>query len=1591
MKKVWRVIWKFFRGLFLVLLVLYVTAMWALRSEAVQNKLVPIVENALGKALKTKVEIGRVYISFPLSATLENVILYDLKDQPMIAAEGIHSSLINLSLWNFITAKNQPKRIEFSHIQVDRPMVKVVRYKEDSTVNISLFSQLGGKGGSGGGGIELDFSRVNLYKGSFSYEDQLKARRDTTLANGKLDFGHLNAYPIDGSVGFELTSIGQMHAQVHRLSVRETYSGMILDDLSGKVSMYSAIDSTDGPLLCLEEIELVSGQTEIGITGGLDLAYHDTDSTKTVAFDAHLNPSKVDFQTINFFMPQYLPLQGVAGIQGPVGGTLNHIHSDSLYLTYGKDTRIRLSTDLEALTDRANGPKMKFVFQPGNTSFEDINALLITASDIPLSGKFHVLGTVFGDLRQFRSEHLVVTHAEATHLNLKATLTDYSKPDKMLLDVAFADSRSRSSEIRNLLSGVAIPAWMNNLGEIQMDGHYTGGIRDFVVEGKFNTSRGNIMSNLRLTLPVNQPMTYKGWVDIRNFDLDGMGISLSAITQHLNFNGEIQGEGTDFHTMNTEIFGEISQTPILGYMIDFLGTQKISIRNDSIFGTIDLLDPQGDATLALNLDFSDTVQHFTFLGDISKVDLKHYGITTDTVRLTSVVNVRIDGDSLENYTGRAKFFSLKMERPNGELLEVHDMRLYSRENSIHSKNLEFRSSLFDFDFRSNLSFKRGSALVDQMKHEGILYLGNNDSLTQAYYAQKERKPETDSIAYSFAAGPELNEFLKFFRYDAHIGSKTRLDGNFKSGTMELVDFVVHFDTLSYEGYSVRGDSANFNLTKSGLSNELVAIGNVDVGELKIGDNLAFDNIHYEAQFAENYVDQFLFAEQPDFGNQLNLHATTEFLTDTILTKINPRDSEISFKNEKWRVSTENRVIVSHGEVYVDNLELSQGTQSILANGTLSKSEDEFMSILVRRFDLETLQRVLETNFNLGGIVTLASAKIFSGLDKPQVQFTGQVKDFSFETIDSVLIDFQGGWSGGDNSGKIGLSTTWSYKGVYALKATGYYDFLNDYLRFSSEETQLPLAWTEPFVKDFMREVRGTATIQDFSIQGKLKQPRMKGRLTFRDTQFKVNFLNNAFQIPDGGYVLFNNEHVNLDGLTLSDTMGHVAQIGGEVNLFNLDNIGLDVKVWDMENFLVMNTTVEDNSLFYGLVAVESLDTTHFGGTLNKIDIRSKVRTSPGTWLDIPISDYSSSSRLDFVNFIAHGDTTEEEGKKIDLSGFLLDLTIEPTTDAKIRLIFDEQVGDIIEAKGEGAIDMFITDKGEFLMTGYYEVEKGDYLFTAQNIVNKKFTVQKGGRITWAGDPFDAQLDLAAVYSVKADASDILQGNSSSGKIPVDIIMFMTGTLQNPHIDLQLSIENLSSDDAAGVASYFRNIENDQQELNKQVVSLLMFRRFAPNSAYYGGNSSGGSGVTSSISELISNQLNYWLSQAFDSNVGVELNTNDFDQVELALRASFFNNRVSVERNGTIMGNRTGQVSVGDISVLVKLLPAPPKDDSTGKVVSAQGQGQLVLEIFNRENYSISNANSNTTGAGVFYKKDFDRLIDLLKNKRAAKKEESPEL
>ena len=132
----------------------------------------------------------------------------------------------------------------------------------------------------------------------------------------------------------------------------------------------------------------------------------------------------------------------------------------------------------------------------------------------------------------------------------------------------------------------------------------------------------------------------------------------------------------------------------------------------------------------------------------------------------------------------------------------------------------------------------------------------------------------------------------------------------------------------------------------------------------------------------------------------------------------------------------------------------------------------------------------------------------------------------------------------------------------------------------------------------------------------------------------------------------------------------------------------------------------------------------------------------------------------------------------------INFLINATPEATLRLLMDANTNDYINLNGDGAIRATFHNKGAFNMFGTYTVDHGTYGVTIQNIIKKNFTFNKGGTIVFGGDPYQAALNLQAVYTVNGvSLSDLNIGNSfTNNTIRVNCLMNIGGQPAAPQVD-----------------------------------------------------------------------------------------------------------------------------------------------------------------------------------------------------------------
>ena len=295
----------------------------------------------------------------------------------------------------------------------------------------------------------------------------------------------------------------------------------------------------------------------------------------------------------------------------------------------------------------------------------------------------------------------------------------------------------------------------------------------------------------------------------------------------------------------------------------------------------------------------------------------------------------------------------------------------------------------------------------------------------------------------------------------------------------------------------------------------------------------------------------------------------------------------------------------------------------------------------------------------------------------------------------------------------------------------------------------------------------------------------------------------------------------------------------------------------------LKTTLADNSLFYGTAHCSGDILITGAGDQVKLDIN--VRSEEGTQIVIPLETPASASENSFIRFVNHDTLSNAKPVEIappDEGTFEMNLNITATPAAKMQILFNSTLGDVISGQGSGNLRMVYDKQDNFTIFGNYTIDKGDYLFTLQNVIGKKFKLEEGGTITFNGDPYEALVDLNALYTLKASVKDLLVDtykNENTGRIPVECKINLSRKLLNPALKFDIFFPTADERTKDELQQFI----STQDDINRQMLALLLIGQFYTPEYIRGRNdmqSNTGALVGATTSEMLSNQLSNWLSQ-----------------------------------------------------------------------------------------------------------------------------------
>lgn len=1187
-------------------------------------------------------------------------------------------------------------------------------------------------------------------------------------------------------------------------------------------------------------------------------------------------------------------------------------------------------------------------FRNSKVSFQDIALFASEVKqmkpDVTISGKFK------GTVNHFKGKNVNIRFGEKSFFSGNIAMNGLPNIDETFMEIEAKEIRTNKKDIESIRfpgnepdNRIVLTPQIEKLGTVLFKGKFTGFFSDFVAYGNLKTDLGYLSSDINLKYRKDENLTYySGHLSTNNFDI-GRFWSLSdfgAVTLSAN----VKGKGFTLDRMSAKLTGAVGSLWYRSYNYQDIVVDA-DVSKKLFNGSLAIHEPNVDLDFKGSVNFENELPVFNFTSDLKSLQLdkvKLFDFDKDA-NLQVTADIELTGNKIDNLAGKIVLSNLNY-REEKTLYHVSDLELTAENLSPKSRLLRISSDNLEAQFRGTFEFATIRTAFNQIMQRYVPAVVSKEPAVKS-------NQDFEFDIHVRNASLLTNLFMPGW----YIDPNTSLKGKFNS-TSRNINFKLRSALIKYNNFAMKNLSMDGETTADKLFLRLDGekLNYSDSGKVwhpSLNASIENNNVRFKVGIADSLI----------YANRVYLQGDL-LLADEKRFDIKLDSAYIILDNSAWRLSDSNRIFVDTTSVTFSKFKLYKPTESIDLEGTLSERSEDTLKVYLKDFQLANLNILLDNSGTELSGNSNGSFLIHRGANKTTM-FQSNL------SIDNLVLnkDTLGNTSvvtGFDNISKVlSLKANIRRGNAITFDLTGNYNTAlhENNLDFDIHLNSIYLNTFSKYTEGIVSDLRGKLSA-DLKLTGSVKQPVLDGKVHFTKGSALVDYLGTRYSLTDDVKVS-ENKFIFSD-FTLNDVNGKTAVVNGVIrhNYFKEFDFDLQLKAKDFE---CLNTTALQNSLYYGKAYASGHAS--FKGPIEKMDIDITLSSRKGTVISIPLGGGSEMSQSGFITFVKHDEDEENEARpRMDFQGVNLEMAFEVTPDAELQLIFDEKIGDVISGRGSGNIRMVVGDDGTFKMYGTYLIDRGTYLFTLRNVINKKFQIAKGGSISWIGDPYDANIDLRATYRLYTSTLYyLIQDSTYRQRLPVDCHIELTNKLMNPTINYSIEVPGVD----ATVQSQITSVLNSEAEVSKQFFGLLMLNQFIPqgNSNQFS-NAYDGS-ISANAAELLSNQVSNWLNQVSDEvTIGFRYQAKDAysnEQYEFMFGKSFLDDRLSVETNVGYVSPSSQQASniIGEFTAEYKI----------------SSDGRFRIKAFNESNENdLANYNAPyTQGVGVFYREEFNNLKELL--------------
>lgn len=1205
----------------------------------------------------------------------------------------------------------------------------------------------------------------------------------------------------------------------------------------------------------------------------------------------------------------------------------------------------------------------------------------ISKSDVTL----YDIACLLPSLKSFHSKLSMATSFEGTHdhiriysLNVSSTTGDitisangrvnnlHRYPTWYANISNFRLSANAINFISENLKGqrIQVPAVVSRLGNIHIKGIVNGrGVKDIITHTQISTGIGNV----KLAAKLQNSKDFNADVNTSGLNLNTLlnDKRFGLISTHIYLKGNLRKSSLENLTAN----GIIS-------LLDFNNYQYHNIDIDGRYtpnhvgGRLSIADPH------INLDIKGIINNS---GRAKDVNLEA-SIRQFSPKALNITNQWKDAVFDANIN--ANFKATSFNDAKG-LLAVHHFQMKSSSKQYQLDNLNVESGYINSQHYLKMTSDFGYArLMGEFQYGTLL-----KSFTNLVGSRLPTLPGWPAFNYqahnnfAIVANIEKTDWLEaFLNVPLQIKQPITLVGTVDDAHRNI-DLSCSIPSFSYKGINYKN-------------------GNVDISSPD-------DTLHCHASLSKCMQDGTLFdatVKADAINNHLvtalswdnngkrrmkgRLNAIAQFFKNEQgqqAAEIKVQPSNLNIDNSEWKLAP-SEITYSAKQLTVDNFTVQHDDQYLRVNGKASTSQQDSLTIDLQDIDVAYILKLV--NFDAVTFDGKASGKAY--ISTPFTDMSARAKlmvnHFEFQDGRMGVLDANVNWNKKDKQIDIKAIADDGPDAITYIN--GYVSPERNLIDLGIRAAGTHIDFMQSFTSSFMNQVEGHAN-GDVRLAGPLNNINLTGELVVNGDA-NITQLNCRYWLRNDTIRLEPDE-IHLNKLPVYDMYDNQGLLSGGIHHKHLTNLSYDLDI-EAKNLLSYDFHDFGSNTFYGTVFASGKVDIH--GKSGELDINVNATPQQGSFF---VYNVSSSDAVTNHQYITWHDATpvlqdstfsltpvkgKEEKKNEIAANTHINFLVNCTPTATLKLLMDSKTNDYINLHGNGVIRATYYNKGAFNMFGTYTVNDGTYDITIQEIIKKHFNFNQGGTIVFGGDPYQAALNLQAMYTVNGvSLSDLNIGNSfTSNTTRVNCLMNIGGQPAAPNVTFDLDMPNVNADEKQMI----RSVINSEDEMNQQVLYLLGIGRFYPQTANNATSQTDRQNQTSLamkslLSGTLSSQINSVLKNVIKSNnwnFGANISTGDEGwsnaEYEGLLSGRLLNNRLLINGQFGYRDNaKTASTSfIGDFDMRYLLYP----------------NGNLAIKVYNQTNDRYFTKSSlNTQGIGLIMKKDFNGLRDLFHTKKTKNK------